>query len=246
MLEKIEGIVTDIVKHSDKHNVVTLYTLTRGRMAFLVPLSSSRSGKLRNASIQPMAIISAEINLKEGKEFYTLRQMQKIRLWHSIYSHPVKSSILFFLTEFTNRLTRLYPPDALLWNYLYSSLQILEEADGRSISNFHISFLIRLLSIVGIEPSSTSWQPGDLFDMMSGEMITKDLIGFGGRRVLLSEEESRHVPLLLRINFFNMGRFKILNEHKRRILERIIAYYSLHLSMSSDFKTLPVLQEFFA
>ncbi|MCH5214888.1 MAG: recombination protein O N-terminal domain-containing protein, partial [Muribaculaceae bacterium] len=49
MIERLEGIVTDLVKHNDTHNVVTLFTRTRGRMAFLVPVGKSKSGKMRNA-----------------------------------------------------------------------------------------------------------------------------------------------------------------------------------------------------
>ena len=66
MLEKIEGFVIDIVRHNDRHNVVSLYTRSRGRMAFLVPVGKSRQGKARNAVITNMACLTADINIRGG------------------------------------------------------------------------------------------------------------------------------------------------------------------------------------
>lgn len=245
MIERIEGIVTDIVRHNDKHNVVTLYTRQRGRMAFLVPVGKSKTGKMRNAMFSLLAVIGAEVNIKPGKELYNIRQPEPLRLWHSIYSHPIKSSLLFFLTEFCNRLLRQYPADQRLWDYLIQALEVLENIDGSKTANFHLAFLIRLLPLAGIEPPARTWEKDDRFDMLSGEM-TAEPTAFSRRRQLLTEEESWKIPLLMRMNFRNMNRFRFRSDERQRVLNRLLSYYSIHLPISTDFKTLPVLHDLFS
>ena len=245
MIQRISGFITDIVRHNDRFNVVTLYTRQRGRMAFMVPVGKSKAGRLRNSSVLPMAVISADINFREGKELYTLRQLSPERLWHDIYSNPLKSSILFFITEFCNRLLRQYPPDEKLWAFITGALEFLEKAPSSLIANFHLAFLVRLAPIVGIEPSAVRWERGDLFDMLSGEMVAGIDSGFLSRRLLITERESSAVPSLLRMNFRNMHFFRFNREQRNKTLDRILEYYSVHLSISRDYKSLDVLREMF-
>lgn len=246
MIERIEGIVTDIVKHNDKHNVVTLYTRNRGRMAFLAPVSKSKAGRLRNSIIQPMAVITADLNLRPGKELYPLRQPTALRVWHDIYTNPVKCSILFFITEFCNRFLRQYPADPLMWEYILGALEKLEQARSQRIANYHLAFLIGMGNIAGIEPSAASWEEGEQFDMLSGEMTDKAAPDFTKRRVLLSDEESREVPKILRMKFNNMHHFRMRREERNKLLGHLLDYYTLHLSISREYKTLDVLRELFS
>lgn len=245
MLERIEGIVTDIVKHNDRHNVVTLFTRTRGRMAFLVPVGASKSGRMRNASLQLMAVLSADVNVRQGKELYTLRQVQPVRLWHGIYSHPVKTALLFFITEFCHRLLRQYPADEKLWEYLIGVLELLDEIDSRRCANFHIAFLVRLMPLAGIEPAVSAPEPDERFDMISAEMVDAHRRAFLRRVQLLDEKESRAIPTLMRMNFSNMHRFRFSAAQRSEVLTRILDYYAVHLPIGSEYKSLEVLHELF-
>lgn len=246
MIERIEGIVLETVRHNERHNVVTLYTRKHGRMAFLVPAGRSKTGKMRNTALSLMAVVAFDINIRAGKELHTLRNVEPVRLWHNIYSNPLKSTILFFMAEFCSRLLRQYPADERLWDYIKGSLEILESTDSVNLSNFHIAFILRLLPLAGIEPAPAPFEDGDRFDMLSGEMVGRDNPEFLRRRILLEEEESRKVALILRMNYRNMGLFKMGREQRNHLLERLLEYVSIHLPIGREFKTLPVLREFFA
>lgn len=249
MLERIEGIVLDIVRHNDAHNVVTLYTRQYGRMAFLTPVGKSKAGRMRNSTLMLMAVVSADVNIRPGKELYTLRQVQPERLWHAVYSNPVKTSLLFFLAEFCHKLVRQYPADRHLWAFLLNALETLDDIPRGRVANFHLAFLIRLLPIMGIEPSVSRLEAGDRFDMQKAEMVgPPDLMPEWSRRdvrngSLLTEEESRMVPLLARMNFRNMHLFRFTREQRYIALSAILRYYSLHLPIGGDLKSLPVLRE---
>lgn len=246
MIEKIEGIITDIVKHNDKHNVVTLYTRSKGRMAFLVPVGKSKAGKMRNATINLMTVISADVNIRGEKELFLLRNINPEKVWHQIYLNPLKSSLLFFITEFTNRLVRQYPSDEKLWDFLVYSLETLETIPTKSIANFHLAMLIRLLPVAGISPGITFWERGLQFDMLSAEMIDRRNPVFLKRTALISEEESKVVPVLLKMNYRNMSKFHFTQKERNQILDGILRYYSVHLPIGNEYRSLSVLREIFA
>ena len=246
MLEKIEGFVIDIVRHNDRHNVVSLYTRTRGRMSFLVPVGKSRQGKSRNAIITNMACLAADVNIRGGKELYHLGTPSPIRLWHGIYFHPVKNALLFFLTDFLNRLLRQSPPDSRLWDFLYSSLERLDNLSGERIANFHIAFLVRLLPFLGIYPSIERRDNDFLFDMLSGTMIDPGMPQGLRRRVLLSPRDSAFIPVLERINFDNMHKFRLTHGERQEVLDGLLRYYSLHLPLPSSLASVDILRDLFA
>lgn len=246
MIEKIEGIVIDKIRHNDTHNVVTLYTLTRGRMAFLSPVGKSKSGRTRNATLSLMSVVGASVNIRGDRELHTLRNPEPLRLWHGIYASPVKSSLIFFLAEFSNRLLRQYPADEKLWSFINGSLEHLDVMSEAEVANFHLAFLIGLLPLAGISPAVSSWKPGDRFDMLSGEMVTDNHPMFLQRRRLLSESQSSMVPKLLRMNFSNMRRFRFSRTGRQELLDHILDYYACHLPLSREFKSLTVLREMFS
>lgn len=245
MIERIEGIVTEIIRHTDRHNVVILYTRSRGRMAFLVPVGKSKTGRMRNAMLSYLAVWEADVNIRGNKELYTLHNIRPARLWKEVYSNPIKSSLLFFLTEFCNKLLRQYPADGRLWDFIVASMERLESLPVEKIANFHLTFLIRMLPIVGIEPAVDGWEPGKRFDVLSGEMTDSGNPSFLRRTVLLSEEESSLIPKLMRMNFRNMTCFRMRQQDRRELLQHLIEYYTIHLPLNSDFKTLEVLSELF-
>lgn len=251
MLVRIRGFVIDVVRHNDRHNVVTLYTRTRGRMAFLVPVGKSKQGKARNAVITNMACLAADVNLRGGKELCHLSSPAADRLWHGIYFNPVKNSLLFFLTDFLNRLLRQSPPDAALWDFIYSSLETLDTLPTSRIANFHIAFLTRLLPFLGISPSLDRDVPGKgddtlkLFDMLSGTMVDPLLPEAPQRRMLLPPRESAFVTLLARISYSNMHRFRLDAAGRRETIDGLLRYYSLHLPLPSSLPSLSILHDLF-
>lgn len=243
MIEKIEGIVIDIVRHNDRHNVVTLFTRSRGRMAFLVPAPKSKAGRKRNSTLLLMACVGADVNIKSGKELHNLSVVSPIRVWRTLYFSPVKSSLVFFLTEFLNKFLRQSPPEESLWDFIISSLETLDSLDERKLANFHIAFLKQLLAPAGIMPSLERHEPGMVFDMQQGEFQDPALIFNRLQSVLLTPEESGFVNLLSRINYRNMWRLKLTKQQRAAVLNRMLQYYSLHLSTSFSLKSLEILAE---
>lgn len=239
--ERITGIVISTIKHNDTRNVVTLFTRERGRITFLSASGNGRKGRARNARMMPLSVIEANVNFNPARELQLLGSVNMLKVRNEIYFHPVKSAVTIFLSEFLNRYLRNSPQDALTFDYIVSAFDLFDRMK-KGISNFHILFLLNFLDIAGISPDLSDLQKGDWFDMRRGEAVAeKPLHGD-----LLSPAETALLPLIFRMKPSNLQKFRFSGTDRKRILELLLRYYSVHFPGMANLRSIDILSEIFA
>lgn len=240
-IEKIRGIVLGTVRHNDRHNVVTLFTRDRGRMAFLSPAAGGRSGRARNARLLPLSVIETDVNLRGNRELQLLGSVAAAEVWHDIYFNPVKSSLALFIAEFLSRYLRDSSPDGAAWDFILAAIRALDDAPTAQ-PNFHIWFLVRFLDFAGIAPDLTEYERGDNFDMQKGVPVA----GTYGSRDVLTSAETALLVKLQRITLRNMRLFRFTGAERRLLLDRLLRYYAIHFPGLSGLKSPDILTELFS
>ncbi len=236
--ERIIGIVTGIIRHSDRYNVVNLYTREKGHISVLSPAGTGRNARLRNARLQPLAIITADISFKANRDLQTLGAFIPFTTWRDIYFNPPKSAIAFFLAEFLNAFLRQSLPDPALWDYIATSLQSLDNT-RRSVANRHIAFLVGLLPHAGIAPDISMPENAinPHFDMREG-IITDE---YPLHKDILTPEETLILPTLSRITAANCHCFRFSATQRRRCLYGLMHFYAVHYPGLSSLKSPEIL-----
>lgn len=240
-LEKIRGIVLNSIKHNDRHNIVSLFTETRGRVSFLSPTGSGKSGKIRNARLLPLSVVESEVNFKGADQLQFLGAVNSVYVWHDLYFNPIKSSITYFIAEFLNKYFKEASQDHVAWKFIVTAIGEFDKMD-KPLANFHLWFLIRFLDFAGITPDFTNYQKGDLFDMREGLPTSI----FHIHSDTLTSSETEMIPLLLRMNLTNFHKFKFSAIQRRQILEKLLKYYSIHFPGLGNLKSLEILSEIFS
>lgn len=238
MIEKISGIVIDITPHSDRHNVVTLFTRSRGRISFLSAAGGGRAGRLRNSRLQPLAVIEADVNFRQNVELQKLASFSLSHVWAGIYFHPLKGMITLFLTEFLNKLLRASMSDETLYDYIIDSLRFFDSMK-EGIADFHVAFIASLLPFMGIQPDSADWSEGAFFDMRNGTFTTIR----PSHTDILVGEESRLASIFSLLDFSNMGDYCTDNATRRSLLTALLNYYSLHYPGISNLRSIEILRQ---
>ena len=240
MTEKFTAIVLDITRHNDKHNIVTVFTRERGRVVFLSPCGSGKAARLRQARLQPLAVIEGDMRFNQTAELQKLGAFSLREVWGDIYFNPMKQMIALFLSEFLNRLLRASMPDENMWDYIVSSLRLFDGMT-KGVSDFHIAFMASLLPFAGIQPDASEYEPGMVFDMRAGVFADR----LPPHPDYLQGDEARFASIVSRINFVNVRALRLDGGLRRRILGRLLAYYSIHFPGTANLKSLEVIRDIF-
>ena len=220
--------------------VVTLYTRERGRLAFITPIGTGKASNARRARLQPLAVIETELKYKPASELQRLGSFTLSEVWHDIYFTPAKMAYVMFISEFLYRLLNATAPDQKLFDFLIDSLRLLDAmSDG--VNNFHIPFLVSLLSYSGIQPDVSGYEPGMVFDFASGSYLREQ----ESRGPALRGTEAKAVRLVARIDFSNMKSLRLNNASRRQILYGLLNYYSYHFPGLGTLKSPEMLREIF-
>lgn len=240
MEEKLEGIVINVIKYNEKHNIAHIYTDKLGMLPFLVRQGTTHASRMRNAMFMPLSLIEFEARLQPGRELGTLHDVRRAAMLMSIYIDPMKNAIAMFLSELLSHTIHEQEQNMVLYSYIKSCIMRLERAQS-SVANFHICFLYRLGQFIGIQPDIESYQEGYWFNMNEGVFTQSPHAGMKS----LPPAQAQVLPLLSRMTFDNMHHFKFTREQRNEMLEIILGYYRLHHSTLGTLRSPDVLKQLF-
>ncbi|MBQ3910460.1 MAG: DNA repair protein RecO [Muribaculaceae bacterium] len=240
MQEKLEGIVINVIKYNDKHNIAHIYTDKLGMLAFLVRQGTTHASRMRNAMFMPLSLIGFEARLQPGRELGTLHDVRRTAVLMSIYSDPMKNAVAMFVSELLSHTIQEQEQNMVLYSYIKSCILRLEESRA-SIANFHICFLYQLGQFIGIQPDIDSYHEGYWFNMSEGVYTQHPHAG----AKMLPPSQAQVLPLLSRMTFDNMHHFKFTREQRNEMLEIILGYYRLHHSTLGTLRSPEVLKQLF-
>lgn len=241
MIERIEGIVVDIRRHNDRHDVAGIFTRSHGRVGFIIPARSKRNSRTA-ATIRHLARIEAIVDFRPNRELQNISDLSPEYIYTDIYFSPMKSAVAIFIADFLNRLLRDSAADISFYDYIADSLLVLDSAGTKTAADFHIVFLLSILPFAGIQPDLTDAGTGAFFDMRAGNFTKEKPL----HNDFLTPDEASAIPALMRISYVNSRLFRLNRETRNRILDILIRYYSIHfpgISQISD--SLDILRELF-
>ena len=109
----------------------------------------------------------------------------------------------------------------------------------RECNNYHIKFLIELSKYIGFHPNISN--ENDLYFCLKSGSTTNTKPSGGN----ICGEDLKLFKSLLGMKFEDLNKMNINRESRKRILNKIIDYYSLHLQMFKTPKSINVFAEVF-
>ncbi len=241
MRQTFHLIALRTIRHNERHNILTAYSLEGGRMAFAVNAGSGRSASRMRALLMPLSLVECEAEVRPGRDVHTLMQPRPMVTLHGVYSSPVKSTVAMFLAEVLEIVFRDGPADGPVWNYVAGSITALDGLRGGAVANFHAVFLFGLARALGIAPDTGCYRTGMVFDMVDGVFRSSAPL----HRHFLTAEDSAAVVTLSRLNYGNMHLWRMSRDQRRRLLEELLRYFTLHYAAMGNLKSLDVVKTLF-
>lgn len=232
-MEKINGFVLNNVKYNDRRQIVDIYTDTRGRVSFVMPLS---------VRLSPLCFLEFDADVRQNKTLQTIPASTsvKVNMLYGLRMNPVKSVLSVFLAEFLSNVLKESVESNLMYEYIKDSLLWLDAAESK-FANFHIVFLLRLSRFIGIYPNIDGYNPNFYFDLVDCcyRYVRPPHSHF------LYPEEAKTLPYLLHMNYANMHLYGFSRNQRYRCLAILNEFYSIHLQWYKPLKSLDVLHELF-
>lgn len=240
MLYKTDAIVLNQINYNDKYVLVQIFTREFGRVTYMISKNKSKGTKVQRSLFSPLALLHLETEHKASRNIQRIREAQILYHQYDTMTNVGKTSMVFFLSEFLSRVLKETEDNTHLFNFLDQSIRILEMTD-KSISNFHLVFMLKLSHFFGFYPNLEEYKQGSFFDMRNGVFVLQQPL----HNNYVNRDESAHLARLARINFENMHKFIFTRQDRINIINRIIEYYRLHLGDFPKLKSLDVLHELF-
>ena len=240
MLNKTQAIVLHSLKYGETRLIVDMFTLSHGRLSFIVSIPKSSKSKFKKQFFQPLTLLEIETDIRPRLQLQKLSDVRLSSPFSSIPFDSHKLAISLFLSEFLYHALRSEQRNEPLFDYIVNSLQWF---DGQpdSFASFHLVFLMRLSRFLGFYPNLDDYASGDYFDLRESMFCAVPPV----HRDFLDPVEAEKVQLMMRMDYPTMHLFRMSHQERNRLLEVTLTYYRLHIPDFPELKSVAVLQDLY-
>ncbi len=240
MVEKFKGIVLRTLKYSDNLMIADIFTESRGRVSFLLPVTRSRNSKVKSVLFQPLSILHFQANYKHGGAMSRLSEALPAYMYRTIQCDPCKSAIALYLAEFLTRALHEESDNAAIFGFIEQSLMWLDEAEEK-YANFHLLFLMRLTRYLGISPNLETGSRAHYFDLEAGCFVGVQPMHSN----YLTATQAADFFSLMAHDYDGVSQVAMNRNMRNEYLTVIQNYYRLHIPDFPELKSADVLKELF-
>lgn len=241
MYIKTEGIVLHSLKYGESGRIVTVYTEAFGRCSFILQGVHAKKSTGKANLLQPLFQLAMEVDHRQARELQHAREIRIRHPYQTIPYHIIKSSQAIFIAEILYKVLKEEESRPELYQFLSNSFRIfdlLQEGEA----NFHLSFLVQLTRYLGFAPTSNYSQENSVFDMASGDFIRNKPV----HPYFWDPPESEVLSGFIHTPYEEIRTIALTSARRNLLLVKMIDYFSLHLGIRLQIKSLDILREMFA
>lgn len=241
MQHNIQCLALRTVRLNDSRNLLSVWAAGLGRVTFALPAGVSRESRRRRALTQPMVLFEAVADIRPGRDIHTMKELSPMPGSPVMTLSPIRMAVASLIAEALDLLLRRSSVDDAMTDFLFDSAVFFGEAEDQAAGNFTLSFLYHLMYYLGIAPDVDEYRPGRYFDLKEGRFTTS----LPMHADILTAEDTRAAVVLARVPLRRSGLIKMPRFERRRALDLLLHYYSLHLLSLDGLKSLTVLRQIF-
>lgn len=237
MLQQTKGIVFHTIPYSDSRVIAKIYTEHSGVESFILTISRSKKGKIKNNLLQPLTQLELVVDYRDKNGLQSVREISCQEPYLHLQEDIIKTSIALFLAEVLYKSVKEEEANEQLYAFIANSFHILDLQE-EGVANFHLCFLVQLTKFLGFYPQQNTSGEKSLFDLRDGIFRNS----FPEHLHYLDPPEARMLENLLPLSYSNMHTFLLSGETRRIMVKHLLHYYELHVSNMHEVKSHTVLE----
>lgn len=227
-----QAIVINTINYSESGVIVKFFTREYGLVSVFAPKGK---GNKKN-SFQVLSLVEIEYMSRKNAGLYRLKSSKIVAPFSSIYTDPLKTMMLLFLSEVLLKTLKDESANPELYNFIRRELLFFDQLE-EGIHNFHLYFLSHLITHLGFRPLQGE---GRFFNIEEGEFAD-----FEPQQNYLNEQESKMFLNLLQSSGENLKSVCVERTSRVNLLKGIVSFYRYHCSGFGELKSLEVLEEIY-
>lgn len=242
---KTKGIVLKTVKYGETSLIVTIYTELFGLQSYLVNGVRASTKKSGMANVfYPAAIIDLVVYYNEFKQLNRIKEARWSYMYQNTFHHVIKNGIALYMVELMSKCVREPENNTDLFAFAEDSLMHLDTADNSTMANYPVFFALQLTNFFGFAPrikyNSALDNTHMVFDLQEGLLTDEQPI----HNMYLENKYAIHMVELMHVRKpAELNEIPMNVQTRRKILDALEVYFSLHMQDFGKLKTLPVLRE---
>ena len=226
------------MNYTDTQKIIHVYSLEKGYLSMITP---STVFKRKSNPVHLLQIAEIEYFENEKGNLHKLHTVSSVINLPNLYFDIFKMNIVLLWGEVLDLILKNENKNESLFEFITRSVEYLHSTQ-KEAGNFNLFFLYRLAGLIGFRINATSWQEGYVFNINDGSFYPTDnrtpyISGPNTAKIIwklctCEVEEVKDIPL---------------NQQARNILlDIILLFYSIHLNINFNIKSIQVIREVFS
>ncbi|WP_186753496.1 DNA repair protein RecO [Echinicola salinicaeni] len=225
MIKKTKGIVIHYIKYKETSIIVKIFTRDLGLKSYIVNGVRSPKSKSKMAFYQPLSLLDLVVYDKENASLNRISEVKLSTPFHKIPFDYYRSGTAMFIAEVLGKSIYENYHNEYLFDFLYQVVVLLDQ-EGINLGNYPIAFLLETSRFLGFSPNNAV----EFFEQVHPDVNDSSY----------AIEEKQHFTQLLKAPFNH--EIRIPASIRRKLLDDLLKFYSIHLETFSEVKSLEVLR----
>lgn len=235
---KSRGIILNSTNYGDSGLVVKIYSEQEGMGSFIVSGVRAKKSRFSSSLFQPLTLVEVIASGKPGQTMKRITEIQLSPPFTGIPHNMVKSTIALFMSEVIYRSVKEEEVNPLLFNFLHSSIQILD-LNQHNCARFHLFFMIQFSRYLGFYPNGVYLKGISCFDLREG--LFKN--NFPAHADFLDPQQTMVLDEFMNRSFDNFHELELSKAVSNGLLHSLVTYFEIHQTHGSQIRSHKILEE---
>lgn len=234
------------VKYGETSIIASVYTELFGLQSYLLNgiRSSSKKGGSRIGFFQPGALLEMEVYHNEFKQLNRIKEYRFAKVYQHIFTDVLKNGVASYMIELLGKCLKQPEENYGLFAFAEDCLTALDDCNDKIMANFPVFFAVQLTHFLGFLPqgigTDTDTSINFVFDVQEGVFTNASIF----HPASLEKNYALILAELLMVRQpSELSEISASGEARRKILDTMEVYYSMHVQDFGNMRTLPVLKE---
>lgn len=238
ILELVRAMILKTIPYTDTQKIIRVYSREKGYFSLITP---SLIFKRKNQPLHLLQFTEIEYFENEAGSLHKLRNASPLVNLPRLYFDIFKMNILLLWGEILNLLLAHEGKNEDLFDYIQRSVEYLNSTENDT-ANFNLFFLFRLAGLIGFRINTSSWQEGYVFNINDGCFYPSA----GDTPYISGPNTAKIIYLLTTCPLEELKNIPLNRSSRNILLDIILLFYSIHLNVDFNIKSIQVIREIFA